>query len=254
MKVLKEWLQKKEALDGFKKAVVLHQAHLEALIKKRVEIQPDIFEVIRFFLEENIDFYKSIYVLYKNGLYQSCLILGRSVMENSVNLRYILQSDTEKRAKNFLLHSTTSLIKRLETDQEEIPEKNELLEFLASKEQELNRSGDNKYLWDGKSFKQICAELGWEVMYTLWYTRLSKYVHSQYKGIRDLSEQRPYNDFMRKLITKDLLTIALQTIKDINEKYNLQEGYIVITDYPHENADMIFSFSSKEVDEKMSKL
>jgi len=59
---------------------------------------------------------------------------------------------------------------------------------------------------------------------------------------------------MKKFITIDVMILSFEGLKAINEKYNLQEGFAIITDYPHKGATLIFSISSKAVDERNSKI
>jgi len=106
-------------------------------------------------------------------------------------------------------------------------------------EGEIDKSGSKKNCWDGKSFKDMCDELGQSKVYELWYRRLSKYIHSQYRSIRSFEKEGPYNDFMKKFITIDVMILSFEGLKAINEKYNLQEGFAIITDYPHKGATLI---------------
>lgn len=253
MLYFKEWRKKREIIHDFGKMVKIQEVHLAEIFRRQSVIPVDIFNVIKFVLEENIDYYKSIIILYNNGQFQSCLLIGRSIIENSINLRYILQEDTERRAKNFVLHSTTSFLKGLKSIKENMPGKDEMIRHLEELQNQQQKSGSHNFKWDGKSFKQICIELNLETIYDAWYSRLSKYVHSQYKAVRNLDEERPYNNFLKKLVSKDMLVLTLQTLKDINSKYNLQEGGVIIYDYPENGSALIFSISSKEIDEKMKK-
>ncbi len=252
MDFIRKWRKKREILHDFKEIVRMQKGHLDELVSRRADIEPDVFNVMKFILEESIGHYNSIIVLFKKDQFQACLLIGRSIIESSINLQYILRSETERKAKNFILHSTTSFIKGLRSIKEEMPGKVEMLNYLEELEEQLQKSGSKDFHWDGKSFKQICDELGLSDIYEAWYSRLSKYVHSQYKGTRDFEQERPYNDFLKRLITKDMYILTLQTLKDINEKYNLLEGGATIFDYPQQGAVMVFSISSKKIDDEVT--
>lgn len=250
MKYIKEWLKKREVIHDFKETVRLLKAQLAEVTRRQAEIPPDVFDVMRFVLEENIDFYKSIISLYKTGQFQSCLLIGRTIIENSINLQYILREDTERRAKNFILHSATSTLEGLKNLKEEIRGKAEVIKHIEGLKEQIQKSGSRNFSWDGKSFKQICDELGLGEIYNAWYSRLSKFVHPHYKNTRDLEQERPFNNFLKRLISKDMLVLTLQSLKDINKRYKLLEGGAIISDYPEEGALMVFSISSDEADEE----
>jgi len=88
-------------------------------------------------------------------------------------------------------------------------------------------------------------------IYEEYYSRLSGYSHSQFKTIRDLDQERPYNDFLKKFIFKDLAIVACSALKDINEKYNLIEGGICISDYPKQGDKCFFTFSNSAIIQKV---
>jgi len=252
MHTIKAFLKKREILHDFKKITKCQEAHLKELLKRKSNIQSDVFDATRFILEEGIDFYKSLIVLFNKGHIQSCLLMARPIVENAIDLQYIFQKDTEKRAKNYILHPVVSSIDKLK-ESEDLPGKDKVIEWLEQLKSELNKSGGQNTYWDGKNFKKICEELNQGAIYELWYTRLSKYIHSQYKGERGLERKGPYTDFIKRFISQDIMILTLGSLKAINEKYNLLEGRVVIKNYPHENAVLIFSISSKETDEKAAK-
>ena len=76
------------------------------------QMSPVLFRVTSFIIRENIEIYSSIITLRKKHHFLSCLILGRSILENSVNLQYIYRQDTEQRAKNFDLFAMSGYANR----------------------------------------------------------------------------------------------------------------------------------------------
>jgi hypothetical protein len=239
-------------LKGLMRVQRTHVAELVAMREEK-HIPYEVFEVTKFLLEENIDLYGSILKLWRAGYFVSCLMLGRVLMENCINLQYIYQKDTERRAKNYMMHSFVAMFKRMkeggvgEFNGEPVDER------IKDLKQEFEKSGGNSSRWDGRTFKEMCEELGHTKIYNDFYVRLSQYTHSQYKGQRSFEESRPYNDFMRTLILRHIPILNYEALKAINEKYDLLWGVAIIRGYPYEGATLAFSFSSKKVDEEMGK-
>lgn len=220
--------------------------HLAQLRNKKAEVQEDIFDVTAYLLEENIDLYQSIITLYKQGHFRSCLILVRNILENFVNLEYIYAVDSEKRAKNFRLYSGIKYLKRVPKVKDMPPDiKKEFAEVLQDMERDYQPSGIRKGHWDGKSMREICDELKLTFIYEDWYSRLSGYSHSQYRGNRDLDREGPYNKFLRDLVWKHVSVIGLQTLYTINSKYDLTEDIVSIHGYPHPGAVFFFAVNKR---------
>jgi hypothetical protein len=238
------WLKREEAKD-FGKIISLIKSHIKELDSKKTEIPESVYFATRFILEESVDALESIIVLRKGGHFRSCLMLARSILENSVNLQYIYKADTEARALNFRLFSMKMFLKRLESNQEDFPGKDGLLDTFRTLVKLYKPSGENKNHWDGVTIKKIFDELKLSSLYTNWYSRLSGFTHSQYSDSRDIEQDGPYSDFLYRLVFKDLLVAVLETLKVINGKYNLLEGGAIITDYPHPGAVLAFSINLK---------
>ena len=251
---LRQWLKNRTISHDFKAVVKLQQAHVDELISRHKDIPYEVLHVTAFLLEENIELYKSIATLLRQGYFQPCLVLGRTILENTIKLQYIFQKDTETRAKNYMVHSFVNTLERMKKAGVDEFDEGEVSEQINELKKEFQKSGSRDYYWDGKSFKEICEILGHNWVYESWYSRLSKYTHSQYKGHRGFEERRPYNDFMRKLILRDMVVLTLEALKSINEKYELLEGGAIITDYPYEGATLAFSISSKKTDEETTRI
>ena len=222
------------------------QRHLAELRKKKADVQEDIFDVTAFILEENIDLYQSIITLYKQNHFRSCLILIRNILENFVTLQYIYANDSEKRAKNFRLFSGIKYLKRADKVKDMPPEvRKEFFEMLRTMERDYQPSGSRKGQWDGKSMREMCEELKLTFIYEDWYSRLSGYTHSQYRGNRDLDHVGPYNNFLRDLVWKHVSVVGLQTLYKINSKYNLTEDIVILEDYPQKGATFFFAVNER---------
>jgi len=113
MDIIRNYIKKRVTLHDFRQIIMFYRTHLKELLRRKSEFQIDTFDAIRFILEENLDLYESIITLYKKGHIQACLLVARPIVENNINLQYILQKDTEKRARNFILQSTHYLLNGL---------------------------------------------------------------------------------------------------------------------------------------------
>lgn len=255
IKRVKAYFKNRHMAHDFNGLMRVQKDHVKELVAMRTEkaIPYEVFEVTKFLLEENIDLYGSIMTLWKVGYFEQCLMLGRVLMENCVSLQYIYQKDTEKRAKNYMLHSFVSTFKRMKEGGVNTFYDEPVDEKIEELKKEFEKSGKNNSRWDGRTFKEMCDELGHTSIYNEFYARLSRYTHSQYKGQRSFDESRPYNDFMRKLMLRHIPMLTYEALKAINEKYDLLWGVAIIKNYPHDGAMLAFSFSSKKVDEEMSK-
>lgn len=236
-------IKKKEQIKDLKAIQKLLRVHIVELERNQKNIPNDIFEVTHFLLQENFDTYNSVILLYKKNDYRSCLILARSIIENSVNLQYIYKENIEKRALNYKLYSLKVYLERVR-NLKKVDERLAKTSALFKEElQKYSPSGENSYHWDGKSVKKILDDLDQKVIYHEFYSRMSSYVHAQFKNNRDLRAKRPYNDFLKKLICNDCALTVLESLRSINNKYNLQEGVVIIKDYPNEGNDLIFPIS-----------
>lgn len=205
------------------------EVHLDQFRAKKGEIPEDLFVVTEFLLEEIIDMYQSMKVLYRKDHFRTCLILARSILESSINLRYIYKEDREKRASNFRRFSTKEYLKRAEKVKDITPEGKEMLDLLKKIAEAYTPSAGNKRHWDGKSVREKSEEIGMGRDYEI-YSHLSTYLHGNFRGNRDLSIQRPYNNNLRKIVSRDLLLFVTETLKVIAEAFDL-DGGIIHMDY-----------------------
>lgn len=226
------------------------RSHLDEFKSKEKSIPDDVFDATVFLLEEILDMYESITTLYKKDHFRSCIVLARSILENSINLRYIYQKDTEKRAKNFKLFSLREYLKRADKVENMPADAKEFLDFLKEQTENYQPAGTNQSYWDGKTIRDKSLELKSETIYDM-YRHLSNYLHSKYQGNRNLSVERPYNDFLRKLVFKDILVHTLQALVAICERFDLDGGIMILHDYPQHGHVLFFATNPKRREAEM---
>lgn len=221
-------------------------SHIQGLEEKRDEINPEIRDATIFILREIAEAYDVLALLLKNDKFRSCLPTARFILENAVTLLYIYKEDSERRANNYLTFFSVNYLKRLDKfSPEEVAGHEHMLDGIRAIHGTRNPTGNNKSHWDGLNFREMCVELDMESIYEEWYTRLSSFSHGQYKGGGDLESSRPYFNFLRKLVLRDLVVGSLEALLAINTKYNLRWGFIHMTDYPHEDSHFFFSINHR---------
>ena len=246
-----DFWKKREQMKDLKEIRIFLRSHLNEFESKKEKIPEDIFETTCFLLEEIIDIYESIAVLYRQKHFRSSVVLARSVIENSISLRYIYQADSEKRALNFKLFSMREYLKRAERmEGVPPPEVKQMLEIMRKRVEEYQPSGSNPNQWDGKSVKEKTQALQSESIYDI-YKHLSNYTHSKFKGSRDLSIERPYNDYIRELVFKQILVHTLQALADMCLKYDLDGGVMIMHDYPELGSAFFFATNPKRREAEM---
>src|SRR3989338_776655 len=235
----------------------LIEAHLVESRNRRFEMSNHMFNAIEHALLVDLEHYNTIKILVTADQFYPCLPFARSIVENSINLLYILKEDSERRARAFALHSAIVFAQRTEKETESEAKPKELIETL----QQINelqsqnpKSGRNKSHWDGKSFKQLCEELNMQKIYTGWYTRLSGYTHPQYKIRKGINKDGPFLAYLEKLVFRDMFLLVLESIKDLNAKFDLLEGGAMITDYPTPGTNFHFSINIKATNEALKKM
>ncbi len=239
----KQYKEKRNQIKDLKQVRDLLNSHQKELLHKKSELPVDVFDVTEFFFRQNAELFDSIATLHKGGHFQSCVILARTLIENSINLQYIYREDHEQRAKNFKLFTLKQYVGRSDIVGDFLG-KRELIDSINNILKDYNPTGKHKSHWDGRSFKYICDELKMDSTYKAVYSRLSEYSHSGFTRRFDYSEPGPYNDFLRLLVFRYSILMTAQTLKDINQKYDLLVGFMIITDYLDSHSDLLFSFSN----------
>jgi len=244
---LKEKLLMREQLKDLAETKDLLDKHLKEWTRRKDDIPVDIFDATRFILETLVDSYGAVHTLYGKKHLDSCIVLARTILENSVNLKYIHQKDSERRAKNFIIFPMKLWLKRTKNlDDADAIKNSEVLLNIKRITEEYNPTGDRTDHWDGKKIRDLFDELKLTPVYTEGYSRLSGYIHPHFKKGIDMHTKRPYYDFIRKFIFKDILVVTLETLKTINEKYDLLEGVVILGDYPRKREVLFFSINNKK--------
>lgn len=232
-----------ENVKLIKKAV---DFQLSELIRRQKEFDSNLFQVTAFMLENVSDAMSAIITLRKEH-FKSSLIIARNILEDSVNLQYIYNGDSERKALNHIVFSQKEYLKRTYEYKDQMP--NDLKEKIFKNQDRITSyspSGARNNYWDGLSIKEIMESLGYRRMYSDWYVRLSSYIHSQYKNKIDINSDGPYITFLRELLFKDLLVNILQSLKSINERLNLTEGGAIFKNYPKKGNTLVFSIDKSD--------
>ncbi len=217
--------------------------HSEEFSINKEKISQDVFDVTMFFFKEVLDLYESMDILIQKDHFRGFLPISRSLLENSINIQYIYDKDTENRAKNFKLASIDKFLKRHKGQKYDEPECKE----MESKFKEMLKDyvpGPRMTIED--KFKQVNSHS----LYKDEYKRLCEYVHSDYKGPRDLNDNGPYPAYLRRLVFSDTLLVVLEALKSICERFDLEGGVMVIDD-PGYKGKLFYSTNPKKSEEVM---
>lgn len=245
-------MNKREHLEEFKQTSHFIMGHLEQFSSKGDEISDDLFVVTDFLLKEIADLYTSMDILYTEGQFRSCLSLGRSVAESLISLKYIYDKETELRASNYRHYSTKEYLSR--SEKFDIPEdKKPMMDYLKNKASEYKPSGTRPYAWDGKNVREMADEVGWSFVYED-YGHLSTYLHSKFRGNRDLENDRPYNNHLKRIVFRNLLIATLDLLKVITEKFDLDGGVMSIDGYSDKIGVLVYATNPKKSSEDMAKV
>lgn len=246
MKIIKKIIAKNRIKREMNDVLTIKQlvlAHLHELIKRRKEIDENLFEVSAFLLDEIGDALAAIITLKKDHL-KSSIMISRYILEDCVNLQYIYKEDLEKRSLNYRAFSAKELLNRMEMyegDDERIKKE---IPRVKERAEKYSPSGNNSNHWDGLSTKKIMSDLNLDGMYQNWYVRMSSYIHPQYRGSKiRASDKGEYIEFLKKMVFKDLNLPILESLRAINKKFDLLEGTVIISNYPKEKATLVFSIN-----------
>lgn len=233
------FFRKKRNFVAMRKVIADHLLQLE---EKRDVIPEDIFDVTRFSLEEMLSTFVSMDALIKKDDFEGCIKLSRSILENSVNLRYIYKEDTEERAKNFKLTSVKVLTEKFEALKEYTPEAKEMNEFFQ---------GLLKDYIPEKNMREKFKAINSEATYIRSYKRLSEFIHPVYRPKKiNFSENRPYVMEMKRTVRSDTCIVTLAALEVICRKYDL-DGGIVMIDEPEYAGTIFFATNPRKAEAEM---
>ncbi len=218
--------------------------HLKQLDEKKSSIPEDVFDITKFSLEEILSTFESMETLIRKNDFEGCIKLSRSILENSVNLKYIYMEETEKRAKNFKLTSVKKLTEKFHSlGNEYTPEAKELNDYFE---------GLLKDYVPEKNMRDKFRAINIDDMYVRSYKRLSEYIHPVYRAKKvDFNEDhRPYVLEMKKTVRSDTALVTLMALEVVCAKYDL-EGGIMSIDEPGYKGTVLFATNRKRAEEEM---
>lgn len=230
---------KKKTIFGPMKLIL--QDHLEQIKEKQESIPKDVFDVTKFSIEEFIGIFESMDTLIMKEDFEGCIKLSRSILENSVNLKYIYKEDTEQRARNFKLTQVKGMAKKFEALDEYTPEAKETYDFFK---EELKGYKETKIR---EKFEAVNSES----QYLTSYQRLSEFIHPTYRpGRIDFTEKRPFIENLKRIVRADTCVITLMSLKAVCIKYDL-DGGIMMIDEPGYIGHVFFATNPKKAEEDM---
>lgn len=246
MNIIKKVKEKNRIKKEMKDVSVIRKmvmAHLNELVSRRNEIDEDLFEVTAFLLDEIGDALSAIVTLKEYHL-KSSIMISRYILENCINLMYIYKENSEKRALNYRAFSAKILLKRMEKYQ---GDDNRIQEEIPRVRERANKYcpfGNNENYWDGLSVKKIMEILNLNDIYDNWYVRMSSYIHPQYRGSKiTANDKGEYVEFLKNMVFKDLNVPIIYSLRAINKKFDLLEGFVRIEDYPKKNSIFILGIN-----------
>ncbi len=214
------------------------EEHLKQIEEKRENIDPDIFDITKFTIEEFISLFNSMDILLENDDFEGSLKLSRSILENSINLRYIYEKDSQKRARNFKLTAVNGLVKKFKTlDKPDA----ELRGFNTILEKTLE---DYKQIQTRQKFKEVNSE----DEYLKSYQRLSEFIHPTYRSKKiDFRKEGPYINSLKGIVRSDTCIVTLMVLKAICIKYDM-DGGVMMLEEPKYKGTVFFATNPKKAE------
>jgi len=232
---------RQDEIQGIMEMIGIHLHQLEA---QKDVIDGEVYDVTVFLLFELLDIFSSISSLKPEIHFRSCLVLARGIFEDCINLEYIYKKNNERRAKNYRLFSVVEYLNRAEKFQDDIVQKDELINRLRAEVKMYAPSGADKRIWDGISLAKKAEETGREQTYDF-FRQTSNYSHAKFRGNIDFSEKRPYLDFLRELVYRITILETMAILQLIAERFDLDGGVIYLTN-PEFNKDIIWATNPKK--------
>jgi superfamily I DNA and/or RNA helicase len=216
--------------------------HIRQLENKKSSIPEDVFDVTKFSIEEILKTFESMDILIKKEDFEGCIKLSRTILENSINLRYIYKEDIEKRAKNFKTSSIKKLSDKFNTLKDDTPEAKEMNDYFQLL---LKDYIPEKKIRD--KFKAVDSD----DLYLRSYKRLSEYIHPVYRPKQiNFNENSPYILEMKRTVRSDTSIVTLTALQDVCVKYNLDGGIMMIDDMGYK-ATIFFATNPNKAEKYM---
>lgn len=216
--------------------------HIKQIESKKSSIPEDVFDVTKFSLEEILKTFASMDILIQKNDFEGCIKLSRTILENSINLRYIYKEDTEKRAKNFKTASIKNLSDKFNTLEEPPIEAKPMNDYFQSLLKD--------YIPE-KNMREKFKSVGSDDTYIRSYKRLSEYIHPVYRPKQiNFNENSPYIVEMKRTVRSDTIIIVLTALQDVCTRYNLDGGIMMIDDMDYK-ATVFFATNPKKAEESI---
>ncbi len=200
--------------------------------------------------------YKSIEVLIKNNTYSSISIITRVLFEHYIYIKYLLEADTETRAKKFLFHARyergkiyeniyldndrgSEIRKEFNLNYEEIQKFVKETNYMQEKEEfiiEYKKILQNKRNWYNHSgninnFAKLCEYLNESILYEILYQSWSLDVHvrgNKNFNLKNIDSNNAYLELIEydtietDLIIKSVQRLTIDIVRMIYEKYKMK--------------------------------
>ncbi|MFA7244218.1 MAG: DUF5677 domain-containing protein [Patescibacteria group bacterium] len=163
------------------------------------------------------------------GFGEDCIVLARTIFENYLNVKYILDEDEENRSKLFIYHGFYDGFKKIDNGLLNGIEKKSLEEIYTPEvREETAKIRDREYRclkekgmktkkesWSLRSMKDMAEEIGETESYEKIYWVMSLYTHPSANSLRDYVQSKGKN----------------LTFLDVPSANNIEEGLIVAIDF-----------------------
>ncbi len=175
---------------------------------------------------------KAIYILDKNGFYEDCKILSRTVFEIFLTIMYCELNPT-KLYKRFFDYNVHTRLKYTNFEDKDISEvinfvyRDNIEKMKLEKEKfKTNYKEENLSNWHGMTIKQLCKKLNkkykkdfFTTMYYVIYMNFSEYIHPDIVNIfgNYISIDKRLNVNCKAVIDKDNSEI-IEIIEGINDE------------------------------------
>lgn len=213
--------------------------------KERLKLDDDVKRAISYLFVTCFKTYTSILVLCKKGFAPAAGMLTRSLFENIIDMKWILNKDREERARKFLNYSTVikkSLYEKweqhgiIEIIQLKLLDRMDSVESVQKAYAEVKQDYPNERYWSGKNRRQQAEEQGVNMAYDydFYYWFFSLLTHSTIAGkvtsttVEGNTESVFYGPSFSPEIMDDILERSyeyiLRAFIELNQVFNLNEG------------------------------
>lgn len=129
--------------------------------------------------------------LVKNGYGMDAMIIVRSMLNNLISCKWIIDSKPKTRAKRFIQYNTVLRKKFLEIAQKYPEQKSHFLKVLADEKKinslykKIEKKFSDKYSWSGKKIWKMAEDVGLKWDYDFIYNLASSLEHSDINSLNE---------------------------------------------------------------------